>query len=196
MKKIKLLVLFILGFHTMMCTAQESKAPENEEYCMQEIPSLQNIIARNILIDFNNKIDQDTPLSQDDRDGWIDYLTNHRILFKDFINDDICSQDNQIVIKKDDLLLKAARANNIEMVQLLIAAGANVNIQDKDGYTPLLLAVDNNSVEIARILIGAGTDLHIKNNDDKTAQQLAYTIEMIAVFEIAESLEALSCTIS
>ena len=165
MKNVKLSLLCILGLQSMMMQAQESKSPENENH-MQEIPSYQNIIARNILINFNNKIDQDTPLSQDDLDGWIDYLINHQILFTNVINDDIHSQDNQTVIKKGDLLFKAIRKNNIHMVQLLLDAGADINIQTKEGNTPLHIAVNN--TELVRMLIAAGTDINIKNNVGKT----------------------------
>src|SRR3989339_1176842 len=115
MKKLQLSVLLMFGLQSMMFAAQESKSPENQGYHMQEIPSLQDIIASDILIDFNNKIDENTPLSQDEVNGWIDYLTQYKILFKDVINNDIHSQDNQTVIKKGDLLLKALKNNNVNL---------------------------------------------------------------------------------
>jgi len=43
-----------------------------------------------------------------------------------------------------------------EIVRLLVAAGANVNIADRDGVTPLAHAKRRNYAEMVRILSGAG----------------------------------------
>ena len=43
-----------------------------------------------------------------------------------------------------------------EIVQLLVAAGANVNIADRDGVSPLAHAKRRNYSEIARALSAAG----------------------------------------
>ena len=44
----------------------------------------------------------------------------------------------------------------IEIVKMLIEAGADVNATASNGYTPLSIAIDNNMPTIARILIEAG----------------------------------------
>ncbi len=43
-----------------------------------------------------------------------------------------------------------------EIVRLLVAAGANVNIADRDGVTPLAHAKRRGFSEMVRILSGAG----------------------------------------
>jgi ankyrin repeat protein len=43
-----------------------------------------------------------------------------------------------------------------EIVRLLVAAGANVNIADRDGVTPLSHARKSGYSEMARILVAAG----------------------------------------
>jgi ankyrin repeat protein len=105
----------------------------------------------------------------------LDLLSNKAsILFKDGINDDIHSQDNKIVIQKGDLLFKAVKNNNAHMVQLLLAAGTDVNnIQDHYGYTPLHRAVLNNHAMIARMLIDADAKINILDHSDYTPLQLA-----------------------
>ena len=54
---------------------------------------------------------------------------------------------------------------NIQIVRILIEAGANVNIQNKVGDTPLHLATNNENIHIIRILIEAGADVNKRNNN-------------------------------
>jgi ankyrin repeat protein len=48
-----------------------------------------------------------------------------------------------------------------------------LNIKDKNGDTPLHLAVRSGSLEAARALIEAGADLSLANNEGDTPLQLA-----------------------
>ena len=50
-------------------------------------------------------------------------------------------------------------------VELLTAAGANVNIQDKNGYTALIWVAHYSRDKCAAVLIAAGTDVNIQNED-------------------------------
>eukprot|EP00045_Choanoeca_perplexa_P008489 m.79352 g.79352 ORF g.79352 m.79352 type:complete len:105 (-) comp14514_c0_seq25:699-1013(-) len=49
---------------------------------------------------------------------------------------------------------------NNGIVNRLLAAGLDPNIARKDGYTPLMAAVQSNDVELMRQLIGAGADVN------------------------------------
>ena len=55
-------------------------------------------------------------------------------------------------------LLFAARENNLDVVRLLLAAGANVNDAAADGVTPLLVATVRGHVELAAALMERGAD--------------------------------------
>jgi uncharacterized protein len=55
-------------------------------------------------------------------------------------------------------LLYASRDGNLEMVQLLVSSGANVNLNDANGTSPLLLALINGHMDIARFLLEHGAN--------------------------------------
>ena len=60
-------------------------------------------------------------------------------------------------------LLEACKKNDTELAFQLIAEGADINIQDKHGYTPLLWACCRNNQEIAHKLIEAGANVNASN---------------------------------
>ena len=86
------------------------------------------------------------------------------------------------------MLHYAARNGHLNVVGALIGSGADVNIQDKDGNTPLHTAVleGDNSKALNLLKKGARTD--IKNNDGKTALQIAKE-------ENSESEKAIECKV-
>ena len=63
---------------------------------------------------------------------------------------------------------KAAEAGNIEAVKQHLADGADVNVKDKVGGTPLHHAAFNGHKEIVELLIANGADVNAKNNGGKT----------------------------
>ena len=56
----------------------------------------------------------------------------------------------------------AAFTGRMEVVELLIANGANVNAKDKDGGTPLLHATLSGHRETVELLISKGADVNAK----------------------------------
>ena len=69
----------------------------------------------------------------------------------------------------ETLFLKAIRLGDLELIKLLISAGANINKQDLSDDTPLHHAIDSRrfigvikSIESIKILLVAGADLNIK----------------------------------
>lgn len=67
----------------------------------------------------------------------------------------------------------AVMASNKKMIELLLAKGANVNIQKNDGYTPLHLAAARDNIAMVEFLITKGADVTIKNNAGETPALVA-----------------------
>ena len=61
-------------------------------------------------------------------------------------------------------LLAACKKNDVKTVALLITAGANVNLANKFGNTPLFFAVGNGHTEIVKLLIAKGADVNKADN--------------------------------
>jgi predicted LPLAT superfamily acyltransferase len=57
-----------------------------------------------------------------------------------------------------------AALGNIEIMQALIAAGANLNAVNRDGNSALMLATDSNLTESAKVLVNAGADVNLRNH--------------------------------
>ncbi len=62
----------------------------------------------------------------------------------------------------------AAWGGRVEIVRMLIDAGANVNVQDEWGNTPLHEATSLGRVEIAQMLIDARANVNVQDNDGGT----------------------------
>jgi hypothetical protein len=66
-------------------------------------------------------------------------------------------------------LVCAVRGRNINIVVLLIEAGANLNELDDGRSTPLMCAAALGNLEIVKLLVEAGASLDMKDDDDQTA---------------------------
>jgi hypothetical protein len=58
--------------------------------------------------------------------------------------------------------------SNIEIVKLLLDKGADVNLTDKYGNTPLHLAASDGHIEIVKLLLEKGSDVNSKRRNDGT----------------------------
>ena len=72
-------------------------------------------------------------------------------------------------------LNRAAVYNQAEMVRLLLDRGADPNVQNSEGDTPLICATKYAAGHAAtvKLLVEGGTDLMIKDKDGKTALDYA-----------------------
>ena len=59
------------------------------------------------------------------------------------------------------LLITSQKKPSLDIFNMLIKAGADINAIDKDSWTPLHYAVKNNHIEIVNLLIEAGADVNI-----------------------------------
>ena len=60
-----------------------------------------------------------------------------------------------------------------EIVMLLLEKKCNLNVTDKDGDTPLILAAWNNKMDTVRALVEAGCDITIRGDGNMTAAEWA-----------------------
>ena len=67
----------------------------------------------------------------------------------------------------------AAENGHKEIVELLIRAGADKDLQDKDGSTPLHRAARTGHKEIVELLMRTGAVINQSNNEGKTALDVA-----------------------
>ena len=70
-------------------------------------------------------------------------------------------------------LVWASYKGQLGIVKLLLAKGADINAQDKDGDTPLIAAVFANQPGIVEYLFAKGANKEIKNKKGKTALMVA-----------------------
>ncbi len=56
-------------------------------------------------------------------------------------------------------LLYAARDGRMDIVRMLLDAGANINERDANDITPLIISITNNHPDVARFLIDRGADI-------------------------------------
>ena len=58
-------------------------------------------------------------------------------------------------------------------IQHIIKNGVNINAQDTDGWTPLMIATDKEDIETVKLLIELGADVNMLNSDSETALMLS-----------------------
>ena len=78
----------------------------------------------------------------------------------------------------------AAWFGRVEIVRMLIDAGADVNLQDTDGWAPLHVAARFGKVEIVRMLIDAGARMDIQTNNGKLPYDLAITKKIKTILRV------------
>ena len=86
-------------------------------------------------------------------------------------------QANQRIALYDDGTALHAAINacpRISTVRVLVEEGkADVNVKDRDGWTPLMFACKKQSSRLVEYLLGKGADWRPPNKDGKTAKDIA-----------------------
>jgi ankyrin repeat protein len=65
-------------------------------------------------------------------------------------------------------LYRAVQRNNPEKIQLLLAQGANPNVSNEYGYTPLYWAANYNPISVVELLLAHGANPNIADHDGQT----------------------------
>ena len=91
--------------------------------------------------------------------------------------------------------------NGLDLVNLLLNKGANVNLQDKKGWTPLLYAASYQHIKTVRVLLRNNANVNLTNENGETALHLLTRIpcdlkSSFAKVTSKELLELLSLVMS
>uniref|UniRef100_A0A452H231 Fibronectin type-III domain-containing protein n=2 Tax=Gopherus agassizii TaxID=38772 RepID=A0A452H231_9SAUR len=89
------------------------------------------------------------------------------------INDGCQVDAKDTCLEWTPLMRVSAVTGNKDVASLLIEAGADVNVKDKDGKTPLMVAVLNNHEELIQLLLDKGADATVKNEYGKGLLEMA-----------------------
>ncbi|XP_004480183.2 mitochondrial disaggregase isoform X1 [Dasypus novemcinctus] len=88
---------------------------------------------------------------------------------------------------KDEALMEAARANNVQEVRRLLSEGADVNTRHKLGWTALMVAAISRNYSVVQILLAAGADPNLGDDFSsvyKTAQEQGiHSLEVLVTRE-------------
>lgn len=82
---------------------------------------------------------------------------------------------------------RADGANYIE--QLLAMPGIEIDLQDCEGYTPLMMAAKKGAVKTIELLIQAGADIHKKNSSGLNAKEIAVLFRHPEVIDLLDKHE-------
>jgi ankyrin repeat protein len=60
-----------------------------------------------------------------------------------------------------------------QLIETFIKSGVNIDEQDNEGNTPLLVAVEKNDLETVQLLVNNGADINLKNKEGSTPLNIA-----------------------
>jgi len=160
------------------------KTKEGETPLTLAVPDKLGITDLIINANKNTVLDEDSCLSSPLHKALIYNLSTYRQ--KEFVKKIVdaaeCIGKTKEVLDRTDkfgrtaLWLAVARNSNI-VARLLVDAGANINIPDKNRITPLFKAVLNQNEEIVRLLVGKVPDINIKDGSNFSLLHWAAIIE-------------------
>ncbi|GKS79063.1 MULTISPECIES: ankyrin repeat domain-containing protein [unclassified Wolbachia] len=97
--------------------------------------------------------------------------------------EDIVEVLKQKQLDLDKELLISTEKGDLEKVRDGIRQGANVNVQDGQGWTPVFLAIQNNNFNIVELLLDNSADIKVKDNEAWTPLHWAVQLGSLDVVE-------------
>ena len=109
--------------------------------------------------DFDTKIISSRPLNSSSN------KQAGSVLFENDICFTISTIDNDIVLYKDKVkeLFLACKNGSSELINRLLQIPKIIDVQDENGWTPLIIAIYNNQIEVVKTLLMNGASLSICN---------------------------------
>jgi uncharacterized protein len=90
---------------------------------------------------------------------------------------------------KDTRLIDAVKAVDYGEVERLISAGADVNQQDDQGWTPLNFASGKGELSLVRMLVENGADVFKVGRDRRTPYEIALAAGRVSVVRYLREIE-------
>lgn len=84
----------------------------------------------------------------------------------------------------------AIASGNLDTAELLLENGADVNIVDIYGKTPLMYAVSNNDLDAVKLLLSYRADPNKPGNINRTSMDIAHNLQHKEVFELLVNAHA------
>ena len=118
---------------------------------------------------------------------------NHSFSFRYALQRSIETENHKLVsflmeidvsLQTNNNIFEAARDGNIDIVKLLLKEHVDINIQDENGETALMLASKNGHIQVVELLLKEHADVNIQNQDGLTAIMLAIENVRTQVVEI------------
>jgi ankyrin repeat protein len=103
---------------------------------------------------------------------------------------DLLTQNNGNFNKKncfgETLLILAILEGSVSIVELLVNAGADIDLPDANGFTPLMYGILKNREDIVKYLVGLGAKAEVKNKYGKDSLDLK--LDKLAMKSIIENI--------
>lgn len=96
---------------------------------------------------------------------------------------------SSIFANKTSLLYQAVERNVVKQIEFLIKNGADVNLADDHGNTPLHRAAKANNIEVVKLLLAANANVELRahGNHNKKAKDLTTSKEIKSLIEAKSS---------
>ena len=105
--------------------------------------------------------------------------------------EEICNEATALYneVQGKTLLHRVCENNNIQLVELLVEHGVDINCRDAEGFTPLHVAAIRGQIEVVKKLVELGADDNLTTLDGKDAAYLAELNEETEIEEFLKSNE-------
>jgi len=91
--------------------------------------------------------------------------------------------------KLNEVLINAVINGNFDKVKTLLSSGANINIADNNGSTPLYIASKKGHINIVETLLSSGANINLADKEGKTALQIAKEKKKTEIIKLLEEAE-------